>query len=282
MINKQYKDRLFKKIFEEDKANLLSLYNALNKTNYTDVNDLTVTTIDDVIYMGMKNDVSCLIDSHLSLFEQQSTVNPNMPLRGFLYFGKLYEKYLAPDKTKLYGKSLKKIPTPEFYVLYNGNEDLDDVSYLRLSDAFEIPDYSGNFEWTATVININQGHSEELMKACKALKDYSIFVATIKRNLATLPLEEAVTKAVDECIETDILASILKENKAEVIGMILTEYNEEETLKAIGEECAEEAKVQANIQAVVNMLRFDVEPEKIRSAYPDEFEEGLRRFQQSK
>ena len=272
-INREYKDRLFKKIFEEDKANLLSLYNALNKTNYTDEEDLTVTTIDDVIYMGMKNDVSCLIGNHLSLFEQQSTVNPNMPLRGFLYFGKLYEKYLVSDKTKLYGKTLKKIPTPEFYVLYNGNEDLDDVSYLRLSDAFEVPDHSGNFEWTATVININQGHSKELMKACKALQDYSMFVATIKRNLRTLSLEEAVTKAVDECIEADILTSILKENKVEVIGMILTEYNEKEVMEGLAEE-------KERIQAVINMLKLGISEEKIKEFYPREFEEGLKRFRQ--
>ena len=87
MINNKHKDRLFRKILgdEKNKANLLELYNALNDTEYSNLDDLEITTIDDVIYMGMKNDISFLLDSTMSLYEQQSTFNPNMPLRGCIF-----------------------------------------------------------------------------------------------------------------------------------------------------------------------------------------------------
>ena len=91
--HREYRDRLFKAIFgrdtEQSKRWRLDLYNALNNTNYKDPDALEVNTIENVIYMTMKNDVSFLVDSQMTLYEQQSTHNPNMPLRGLLYFSVL-------------------------------------------------------------------------------------------------------------------------------------------------------------------------------------------------
>lgn len=70
--NVKYKDRLFRFVFGENKEWLLSLYNAVNETQYDNPNDITITTLDDVIYVKMKNDVSLLLDSELSLYEHQS------------------------------------------------------------------------------------------------------------------------------------------------------------------------------------------------------------------
>ena len=96
-LNKKYKDRLFCLLFgnEEYKENILSLYNALCNTAHTDVNDIKLYTIDSVIYIEMKNDVSILLDSYLHLWEQQSSYNPNMPLRGLMYFSKMYDRYIC-------------------------------------------------------------------------------------------------------------------------------------------------------------------------------------------
>ena len=77
-VNKKYKDTVFRKLFGENKGNALSLYNAVNHTSYTDPDDLEYTTLEDVIYMKYKNDVSFLIDKTLSLYEHQSSYNPNM------------------------------------------------------------------------------------------------------------------------------------------------------------------------------------------------------------
>lgn len=158
-INRKYKDRLFRLRFgsEEYKEDILSIYNALNGTSYRNVDDISITTIDDVIYIKMKNDVSLLLDGNMSLWEQQSSVNPNMPVRGLLYFGNLYDQYIKMNKLNIYGKKLQKIPTPEYIVFYNGEEDYGPITQLRLSDAFIHKNDSGDFEWTATVYNLNKG-----------------------------------------------------------------------------------------------------------------------------
>ena len=81
-VNKKYKDTVFRKLFGENKGNALSLYNAVNHTSYTDPDDLEYTTLEDVIYMKYKNDVSFLIDKTLSLYEHQSSYNPHCLVHG--------------------------------------------------------------------------------------------------------------------------------------------------------------------------------------------------------
>ena len=84
--NREYKDRLFKFIFgnPENKEWTLSLYNAINDTSYTNADDIQITTIQDAVYMKMKNDVSFLVNNIMNFYEQQSTFNPNMPMRFLL------------------------------------------------------------------------------------------------------------------------------------------------------------------------------------------------------
>ena len=145
--NRKYKDSLFRLLFgrEENKHSLLDLYNALNNSNYTNIDDLTINTIDDVIYMKMKNDVSFILDSQMVLLEHQSTYNPNMPLRGLLYFARLYEGMINISKNIYYPK-LIKIPTPQYIVLYNGTDrKINDEKVLKLSDAFEKPSSSNAY-----------------------------------------------------------------------------------------------------------------------------------------
>ena len=103
-INKKYKDRLFRLIFQ-DKKDLLELYNAINNSDYTNPEDLTITTIEDVVYMGMKNDLSFLIDDVLNLYEHQSSYSPNLPLRGLFYFSSLYREQIESVKQRLYTNS---------------------------------------------------------------------------------------------------------------------------------------------------------------------------------
>ena len=82
--NVKYKDTLFKKLFGQNKENALSLYNAINGTNYTMEDDFEYTMLEDVVYMKSKDDVSFLVGTSLNLYEYQSTYNPNMPLRSTL------------------------------------------------------------------------------------------------------------------------------------------------------------------------------------------------------
>lgn len=241
-VNREYKDRLFRLLFGDagNKENLLSLYNAINMTSYTNTEELEIVTLDDVIYMKMKNDVALIIHNSLALYEQQSTFNKNMPLRGFLYFGKLYDKFVETNNLNIYGSKLIKIPTPQYIVFYNGNDNCDDITKLKLSAAFEDSSKASEFEWTATMININYGRNKALMERCKILKDYTIFVDRVKRyHKQTKSLEEALNRAVNECISEDILADFLKGHKAEVIDVCLTEYDEEKVMLALREEYKE-------------------------------------------
>lgn len=213
------------------KKNLLELFNALNGTNYEDENELEINTIEDTIYMGMKNDVSCIIQSNMAMYEQQSTWNPNMPLRGILYSARLFSKYIKANKLNIYSEKLIKIPTPQYYVFYNGKKKIGDKVILKLSDAFSAPQNEGQFEWTATVLNINEDHNEELLSKCKILREYAILVDRIKENKQKYDtVEETVESAVDYCIKNNILREFLREHRSEVIMSLLTEYDEEETM----------------------------------------------------
>ena len=231
--NREYKDRLFKAIFgrdsEQSKRWRLDLYNALNGTSYTDPDALSLTTIENVIYITMKNDISFLIGSQMNLFEQQSSFNPNMPLRGLMYFAQLYQMYLSRQEKDLFGTTLVKIPTPSFIVFYNGDRKLPDVSYQKLSDAFEPKGSGEGFEWTAKVINIGGKHNEGLQKKCRALYDYCSYVNRVEQNLkAKMPARKAVEEALDYAIREKLLDGFFKNQKMEVLNMSLTEFDQEQ------------------------------------------------------
>ena len=238
-INREHKDRLFRLIFgtEENKKNLLCLYNALNDSHYEDMEGFEFTTLEDVIYMGMKNDISILIQSRMVLYEHQSTYNPNMPLRGFLYIAKLYEKYIEEKGLNIYGRKLIKLPTPQYIVFYNGLEDHPEEEILRLSDAFMSEKKIEGYEWSVRILNVNYGKNKDLMEKCKPLQDYAILVGKIREKIAEgFSIQEGIDKAVLECIREDILAEFLKKHRAEVLNVCLTEYNEERVLQSIREE----------------------------------------------
>ena len=271
-VNKRYKDTIFRKLFGENKANALSLYNAINGTNYTEDSDFEYTTLEDVVYMGMKNDISFVVGTSLSLYEHQSTYNPNMPLRGFLYFADLYRKMIQGDE-RLYSSTLLQIPNPKYIVFYNGTDRkiAGGVQKLRLSDAFETTDTSGEYEWTATLININVGANEDLFQKCKPLKDYSVLVQRVRDNLkASLSLEEAMKKSVDDCIRDDILKDFLEQYGKEVTGMCLTEFDEEKFRQMMIEEGIEKGREEGialakrtNAQSLIGLLPDEVIAEKI-------------------
>ena len=255
-INRIYKDRLFCLLFgkEEYKEYILSLYNALCKTNHTDVNDIRIYTIDNVIYIEMKNDVSILLDSYLHLWEQQSSYNPNMPLRGMMYFSRMYDRYITENAYNIYGTTLIKIPTPRYTVLYNGAKDEPAFVRLKLSDAFIHEDASGDFEWTADMININRGKNDELLDNCKPLKEYMILVERIRQNSKEMDVEEAVDAAVTYCIDHDILRDFLIKHRAEVKDVCITEFNEQVFINGIKEEGREEGRKDGIREGRINIL----------------------------
>jgi hypothetical protein len=289
--NRKYRDRLFCRIFS-DKKDLLALYNAVNHTHYTDPDMLEITTLEDAVYLSMKNDVSFILSSTLNLYEHQSTVNPNMPLRGFLYFSSLYEAYLETHKLNIYGHSRVTIPTPHFIVFYNGTQKQPDEIELKLSDLFEQPlraDEQPMLECRARVLNINLDHNQKLMQNCRRLWEYSVFVARVNQNISEgASLKQSIDEAIDYCIEQDILTDILTKSRSEVQKMLLTEYDEKKVMKmffrdgrAEGLEAGrksgrKEGELLKLIQLARKMLKKQMTPAEIA----DMFDEDLNRIEQ--
>ena len=201
-VNRKYKDTIFRMLFKE-KENLLSLYNAVNGTAYVDTNGLEITTLQDAVYMNYKNDVSFVFDFELNLYEHQSTVNPNMPLRDLIYVTTVLQGIIRDED--LYSSKLIKLPTPRFVVFYNGTEPQPHKQILRLSDAYEKQLDLPELELCVTVYNINYAENKELLETCKVLKEYAQYVAIVRKFAMEKPLEKAVEQAVDTCIKNGIL-----------------------------------------------------------------------------
>ena len=208
----KYKDVLFRRVFRE-KEDLLDLYNAINGTSYADPNLLEINTLEDALFMSMKNDKSFIIASTINLYEHQSTNNPNMPIRGLLYFARLYEGYIAKNRLDIYGTKKIMLPTPHFIVFYNGSDEMPDEKIIKLSDSFirgKNDKIFPELECYVRILNINYGHNEETLNACKRLSDYSQFIHIVGENLKSgVTNEIAVSAAIDYCIEHDILSDIL-------------------------------------------------------------------------
>lgn len=226
-VNREYKDTMFRLIFR-DKKELLNLYNAVNHSHYTDIDKLQVVTLENAIYMNMKNDLAFLIDCHLYLYEHQSTYNPNIPLRNLFYVAKEYEKLIA--ESSIYSSKLIKIPAPHFIVFYNGTYKQPERRELKLSDAYYSTETIPDLELKVTMLNINSGHNAELLEQCKTLKEYMTYVERVRKytSIPDVNLTDAVTRAVNECINEGVLADFLKKNKTEAINVSIFEYNEAE------------------------------------------------------
>lgn len=225
-INRNYKDRLFRFIFNDPK-DLLSLYNAINDTDYSNPDDISINTIGDYIYMSMKNDVSFLIHDILNLYEHQSTWAPNMPYRELIYLVDLLKGYVEMNHLDIYGSRQLYLPTPFAIVFYNGKDDIPERSYLYLSDSFVNKKELSSLEFKTLVLNINHGKNKDLMGKCRRLRDYSFFVAKVRELPARVgDLKESINQAIDICIQENVLSDILSKHRAEVTTMLLSEYDE--------------------------------------------------------
>ena len=237
--NREHKDSLFVDLFYQDetaKKNLLSLYNALHDTNYEDETIIRKVKIDDVLYKNFKNDISCEVNGLVLVFgEHQSTINRNMPLRCLMYVGRAYEQLV--DSKARYRTTLVKIPTPEFYVFYNGEKEQPLEQVLTLSDAFMNPAGENSVELKVKVININSDKAHEILDKCGILKEYSQFISMVRKHWDE---EGAIKKAIKECIEKGILADYLKRKGSEVENMLIAEYSYEEDMQVKQEEARQE------------------------------------------
>lgn len=220
------------------------------------IDDIQLTTIEDAVYMGMKNDASFLVTETMNFWEQQSTFNPNLPMRILIYAGMVYAKYVeTSDNYYIYSSKQQKAPVPKCICFYNGADEKEDRTILKLSDSF--PEGSApDIEVKVTMININYGHNKELMEDCQSLKDYSWLVYKIRSNKQTMDsLEDAVDAALIDMLDNSVIKSFLLENQAEVKRMCITEYNEEKVFAQQRDEGRAEGRTEGAIEMLIELVK---------------------------
>jgi hypothetical protein len=270
--NREYKASVFSLLFSDPEI-LRELYSALEGVSLDPCVPIVINTLEGALYMKRLNDLSFTVGEKLVvLIEHQSTINPNMPLRILMYLARVYEKIVAAKD--IYAKGLIKIPRPELIVLYNG-PDTDgaawDTRELRLSDAFEDASALGAcreapppLELTAAVYNINQGHNKALLQKSETLNGYSAFIDKARElNRELDDLAAALKKAVEYCIDRNILKGFLELHASEVINMLFAEWKDEEALEYRYEEGRNEGRNEGRKEDARNMLRDNMPPAKV-------------------
>ena len=255
-VNRTYKSTLFIMLFQ-DKNNLLELYNAVSGKHYTDPEILEINTLENAIYMTVKNDISFLIDGRLSLYEHQSTYNPNLPLRFLIYIAKLYSRMTR--NANLYGTKVVRIPPPEFLIFYNGKEELPERAVLNLSDMYEKEDPHAGLQLSAVMLNISGENNQKLKEACRTLNDYAIYTDKVRRYAEESELADAVERAIRECIEEGVLKDFLEKHRAEAKEMSIFEYDQEKHMRQEREEAWEDGRaagVNEGIQLTKQILQL--------------------------
>ena len=176
--NREIKSSVFADLFGDDeldgKKNFLSLYNAIHGTDLKlDDTEIVQKKIPQAICKPYDNDISMLINGRLIvLVEHQSTPNENMPLRCLEYYVHLLYG-IIPAKAR-YNETLVKIPTPEFYVFYNGKKKTEQDYIMKLSDAFHEPQKEPLCEVKVRFLNIigQEGKNLPVVRNCDMLKQY--------------------------------------------------------------------------------------------------------------
>ncbi len=231
----------------------MELYNALNGTAYGESSQLEIVTIESAVYVVMKNDLAYILSGTLSMYEHQSTYSPNLPTRFLIYLAQEYQMAIEQAEKSLYGTGRISLPTPQCVVFYNGAEDMPEEQMLKLSDAFENKKARADVELTVRMFNINYGHNKQLMERCRVLEEYAKLVAVTRKYMTDEEdTQTALNRALDDCIEKGILKEFLLKNRAEVLGMLLEEFDAEKYERTIRGESWEEGREEGEVR--VNKL----------------------------
>lgn len=268
--NRTYKATIFAMLFE-DKEHLLELYNAISGKHYTNPEMLEINTLENAIYMAMRNDISFLIDARLSLYEHQSTYSPNLPLRFLLYISALYSSMTR--EANLYGTKPIELPPPRFVIFYNGKVEQPDRQILKLSDLYTIKEEC-SLELEAVMLNVNSGHNKELMEMSHTLWEYAEYTARVREYAEVMELEEAVERAIEECIQEGILKEFLEKNRAEAKNMSIFEYDQEKHIKQEREEAWEEGRKAGERDMLLKLAEKKLRKGKTIAEIAEELEES--------
>lgn len=241
--NREVKSSAFTTFFGNP-VNAAKLYAALCGGKEVAPEDIEYKTLSGVIFMARKNDMAFSVNNKvLVISEHQSTINDNMPLRDAIYYGRTMEKMIEPRA--LYRTGQIPIPTPEFFVFYNGDKDFPEEKLLRLSDAYIEKTDAPMLELIVKVININLPSNHPILQQCRPLYEYSWFIQAIKNHMEDgRNRDEAIIRAMADCEHEGILVDFLREHGTEAVNMLFTEFNMEDALEVRFEEGKAEGKAE--------------------------------------
>lgn len=251
--NREFKSDVFSMLMK-DKENALQVYNALNGSSYDDPEQVEMRTLENGFSLSVRNDAAFIVDTNLSIYEHQSTYNPNMPLRSFKYFATILEEII--QKRDWYSHRLIRIPTPHFAVFYNGTGNRPAREVLKLSASYAKPTDEPELELICTVYNINPDKDKELLQNCRVLKEYTEFIETVRRKEES-GAESPIEEAIEDCIRDHILEKFLRERRVEVLENMTIDMTFETREKLFRAEEREEGRCegrQEGRQEVIDML----------------------------
>ena len=256
----KYKDTVFRFLFS-DPVHALSLYNAINGTDYHDPSLLTFNTLENAIYMNIKNDLSFLLANQVNVYEQQSTPSANMPLRDLFYIADLFQKQFL--NKSIYSSKRVQIPTPHFVVFYNGIAKQPEYIQLKLSDSFDAGQSTQQsttqgipaLELKVDVYNINKGMNRELKAKCPVLREYTEYIDTVRNYTKTMDISSAVEKAVGNCIRQNILREFLLKQKSEVVKMSIYDFDMEQEMRLLRQDEREIGREEGREEGVLSIIR---------------------------
>lgn len=247
--NREVKSSAFTTYFGEPE-NASKLYAALGDEEVSP-EDITYVTLEGVLFIARKNDLAFTVKNRvLVISEHQSTINENMPLRDLLYLGRTLEKLL--DEKNLYRRKMISIPTPEFYVFYNGDAPYPPEKILRLSDAYLDKTEHPMLELKVKVINVNLSSGHMLLKKCRPMYEYSWFIQQVRDYLTDgWSRDSAVVQAVQDCLDEGIMAEFMREHGTEAVNMLYTQWNWDDAVAVEREEAYEDGKTAGRIEGKI-------------------------------
>ena len=257
--NRKYKDSVFTLLFGNKEA-LREVSETIFGDDYSSDMEIVLMTVKNVFRNGRLNDLSFVLDDKLVvLIEHQSTINDNMPLRMLLYIVLIYEEYLRRFRNKgiLYTQNMFTIPEPVFIVFHIGDDMPEEKRVLRLSDmfaksGFRTPDSVASLELVVTVYNMNKGHNPEIAQGSPLLGGYATFIFMVQENQRKgMNREDAIQKAVFDCINQNVLKEFLEQHRGEVVSMLLEEWNLDDAVAVAKKDGSEERaiKIARNLRA---------------------------------
>lgn len=271
--NREIKASAFTTYFSNPK-NAAQLYSALEGITVSP-EDIHFTTLEGVLFVARKNDMAFTVKNRvLVISEHQATINNNMPLRDVIYYGRTMERLIDPRG--LYRRKRIPIPTPEFYVFYNGDEPYPSEDIMNLSDAYLEKTDSPMLELTVKVININLPVNHELLKQCRPLYEYSWFIQKIKEYMALgQERDAAIISTLKDCEKEGIMVDFVREHGSEAVNMLFTEFNMEDALEVRYEEGFEDGAEKGELKKLIQLVCRKIQKGKNPQMIAEELDEEL-------